>query len=155
MGLYTDIFFFDQAVSPPTAVYIHPEDVQEESIILHWKLPPEGQESYIQVKPNADIGETKKFLLNNTEEFKVDLLIPGMAYEIAVASVNNGNMSELKTIQCTLSKTSFNSRNYRLWYTQHQYHYRDYLTVLVAQVDLLNSQGSKLGYEMYWSNPNC
>ncbi|XP_054688920.1 phosphatidylinositol phosphatase PTPRQ isoform X5 [Grus americana] len=90
------------AVSPPTAVYIHPEDVQEESIILHWKLPPEGQESYIQVKPNADIGETKKFLLNNTEEFKVDLLIPGMAYEIAVASVNNGNMSELKTIQCTL-----------------------------------------------------
>ncbi|XP_075603740.1 phosphatidylinositol phosphatase PTPRQ isoform X2 [Balearica regulorum gibbericeps] len=90
------------AVSPPTAVYIHPEDVQEESVILHWKLPPEGQESYIQVKPNADIGETKKFLLNNTEEFKVDLLIPGMAYEIAVASVKNGNMSELKTIQCTL-----------------------------------------------------
>ncbi|GAB0176424.1 phosphatidylinositol phosphatase PTPRQ [Grus japonensis] len=93
---------FKTPVSPPTAVYIHPEDVQEESIILHWKLPPEGQESYIQVKPNADIGETKKFLLNNTEEFKVDLLIPGMAYEIAVASVNNGNMSELKTIQCTL-----------------------------------------------------
>ncbi|XP_075352394.1 phosphatidylinositol phosphatase PTPRQ [Mycteria americana] len=90
------------AVSPPTAVYIHPEDVQEESVILHWKLPQEGQESYIQVKPNADIGETKKFLLKNTEEVKVDLLIPGMAYEIAVASVNNGNMSELKTIQCTL-----------------------------------------------------
>ncbi|KAM6288701.1 phosphatidylinositol phosphatase PTPRQ [Spheniscus humboldti] len=90
------------AVSPPTAVYVHPEDVQEESVILHWKLPQEGHESYIQVKPNADIGETRKFLLNNTEEFKVDLLIPGMAYEIAVASVNNGNMSELKTIQCTL-----------------------------------------------------
>ncbi|KAM6302420.1 phosphatidylinositol phosphatase PTPRQ [Podargus strigoides] len=90
------------AVSPPTAVYIHSEDVQEESVILHWKLPQEGQESYIQVKPNAGIGETKKFLLNNTEEFKVDLLIPGMAYEIAVASVNNGNMSEPKTIQCTL-----------------------------------------------------
>ncbi|XP_075284511.1 phosphatidylinositol phosphatase PTPRQ [Opisthocomus hoazin] len=90
------------AVSPPTAIYIHPEDVQEESVILHWKLPQEGQKSYIQVKPNAGIGETKKFLLNNTEEFKVDLLIPGMAYEIAVASVNNGNMSELKTIQCTL-----------------------------------------------------
>ncbi|KAM6293009.1 phosphatidylinositol phosphatase PTPRQ [Porphyrio hochstetteri] len=90
------------ALSPPTAVYIHPEDVQEESVILHWKLPPEGQESYIEVKPNADIGETKNFLLKNTEEFKVDLLIPGMAYEIGVASVNNGNMSELKTIQCTL-----------------------------------------------------
>ncbi|XP_076189734.1 phosphatidylinositol phosphatase PTPRQ isoform X3 [Aptenodytes patagonicus] len=90
------------AVSPPTAVYIHPEDVQEESVILHWKLPQEGHESYIQVKPNPDIGEARKFLLNNTEEFKVDLLIPGMAYEIAVASVNNGNMSEPKTIQCTL-----------------------------------------------------
>ncbi|XP_064897471.1 phosphatidylinositol phosphatase PTPRQ isoform X3 [Columba livia] len=90
------------AVSPPTAVYIHPEDVQEESVILHWKLPQEGQESFIQVKPTADIGDTMKFLVSNTEEFKIDLLIPGMAYEIAVASVNNGNMSELKTIQCTL-----------------------------------------------------
>nr|XP_009937405.1 PREDICTED: uncharacterized protein LOC104333578 [Opisthocomus hoazin] len=104
----------ETTVSPPTAIYIHPEDVQEESVILHWKLPQEGQKSYIQVKPNAGIGETKKFLLNNTEEFKVDLLIPGMAYEIAVASVNNGNMSELKTIQCTLSKASFNGGNYRL-----------------------------------------
>ncbi|KAK2523744.1 hypothetical protein Q9966_012038 [Columba livia] len=90
------------AVSPPTAVYIHPEDVQEESVVLHWKLPQEGQESFIQVKPTADIGDTMKFLVSNTEEFKIDLLIPGMAYEIAVASVNNGNMSELKTIQCTL-----------------------------------------------------
>ncbi|XP_071655643.1 phosphatidylinositol phosphatase PTPRQ isoform X2 [Patagioenas fasciata] len=90
------------AVSPPTTVYIHPEDVQEESVILHWKLPQESQESFIQVKPTADIGDTMKFLVSNTEEFKIDLLIPGMAYEIAVASVNNGNMSELKTIQCTL-----------------------------------------------------
>ncbi|XP_054255688.1 phosphatidylinositol phosphatase PTPRQ [Indicator indicator] len=90
------------AVSPPTALYVQPENIQEESVILHWKLPQETQESYIQVKPKAAIGETKKFLLNNTEEFKVDLLIPGMLYEIGVASVNNGNMSELKTIQCTL-----------------------------------------------------
>ncbi|CAM9994968.1 unnamed protein product [Bubo scandiacus] len=90
------------AVSPPTAVYIHPEDVQEESVILHWKLPQESQESYIQVKTNADIGGTMNFLVNSTEEFKIDLLIPGMTYEISVASVNNGNMSELKTIQCTL-----------------------------------------------------
>ncbi|XP_071408259.1 phosphatidylinositol phosphatase PTPRQ isoform X1 [Pithys albifrons albifrons] len=90
------------AVSPPTAVYINPEDVQEESVMLHWKLPQECQESHIQVKPNADIGETKKFLLSNTEEFKIDLLIPGMTYEIAVASVTNGTLSELKIIQCTL-----------------------------------------------------
>ncbi|XP_027521561.1 phosphatidylinositol phosphatase PTPRQ isoform X4 [Corapipo altera] len=48
------------------------------------------------------MGETKKFILSNTEEFKIDLLIPGRTYEIAVASVNNGAMSELKTIQCTL-----------------------------------------------------
>ncbi|XP_068525200.1 phosphatidylinositol phosphatase PTPRQ isoform X4 [Anas acuta] len=90
------------AVSPPIAVFIYPEDVQEESVILHWKLLQEGQGSYIQVKPSADIGETMKFLVNNTEAFKIDHLIPGMSYEIAVASVNNGNMSELKTIQCTL-----------------------------------------------------
>lgn len=64
------------------------------------------------MKPNTGIGETKKFLLNNKEELKVDLLIPGMTYEIAVASVTNGNMSEPKTIQCTLSKTSFNGGNY-------------------------------------------
>lgn len=57
------------------------------------------------MKPNAGIGETKKFLLSNKEELKVDDLTPGMAYEIAVASVKNGTMSELKTIQCTLSKT--------------------------------------------------
>lgn len=107
MWFYTDIFFFDQAVSPPTAVYIHPEDVEEESVILHWKLPRECQESYIQVKPHAGIGEIKKFLLSNKEELKVDDLTPGMAYEIAVASVKNGTLSELKTIQCTLSKTLF------------------------------------------------
>ncbi|XP_071622442.1 phosphatidylinositol phosphatase PTPRQ [Heliangelus exortis] len=90
------------AVSPPTAVYIHPEDVEEESVIVHWKLPQVGHKSYIQVKPHTDKGETKKFFLNNTEEFKVRFLIPGMTYEISVASVKNGNMSELKTIQCTL-----------------------------------------------------
>ncbi|XP_040400705.1 tenascin-R-like [Cygnus olor] len=90
------------AVSPPIAVFIYPEDVQEESVILHWKLLQEDQGSYIQVKPSADISETMKFLVNNTEEFKIDHLIPGMSYEIAVASVNNGNMSEPKTIQCTL-----------------------------------------------------
>lgn len=105
--IYSDIFFFDQAVSAPTAVCIHPEDVEEESIILHWKLPQESEESYIQVKPNAGIGETKKFLLSNKEELKIDNLTPGMAYEIAVASVKNGTMSKLKTIQCTLSKTLF------------------------------------------------
>ncbi|XP_064365629.1 phosphatidylinositol phosphatase PTPRQ isoform X1 [Dromaius novaehollandiae] len=89
-------------VSPPTTVFIHPEDVQEESVILHWKLSQDGQESYIQVKPNSNIGETMKFLVNNTEDFKIDLLIPGMTYEISVASVDGGNMSEPKTIQFTL-----------------------------------------------------
>lgn len=59
------------------------------------------------MKPNASIGETKKFLLSNKEELKIDNLTPGMAYEIAVASVKNGTMSKLKTIQCTLSKTLF------------------------------------------------
>ncbi|XP_017659740.1 PREDICTED: receptor-type tyrosine-protein phosphatase beta-like [Lepidothrix coronata] len=101
-SILSPILKVETTVSPPTAVYIHPEDVQEESVILRWKLPRECQESYVQVKPNADMGETKKFILSNTEEFKIDLLIPGTTYEIAVASVNNGAMSELKTIQCTL-----------------------------------------------------
>lgn len=70
-------------------------------------LPRECQESYIQVKPSAGIGEMKKFLLSNKEELKVDDLTPGMSYQIAVASVKNGTMSELKTIQCTLSKRLF------------------------------------------------
>ncbi|KYO47826.1 phosphatidylinositol phosphatase PTPRQ isoform D [Alligator mississippiensis] len=90
------------AVSPPSRVFIHPEDVQEDSMILNWELPPEGQKSYIQVKPIMDVDETVTFQLNNTQSLKVDLLIPGMTYEIAVATVNNGNMSELKIIQCTL-----------------------------------------------------
>lgn len=59
------------------------------------------------MKPNVGIGETKKFLLSNKEELKIDDLTPGMAYEIAVASVKNGTMSKLKTIQCTLSKILF------------------------------------------------
>ncbi|XP_074980428.1 phosphatidylinositol phosphatase PTPRQ isoform X6 [Caretta caretta] len=90
------------AVSPPSNVVIHPEDVQEESVILHWKVPQEGLGSYIQVKPTADVDETVKFLVNTTDRFKINHLVPGMTYEIAVATVNNGNMSELKTIQCTL-----------------------------------------------------
>ncbi|XP_075788523.1 phosphatidylinositol phosphatase PTPRQ isoform X2 [Pelodiscus sinensis] len=90
------------AVSPPSNVFIHPEDVQEESIILYWKVPQEGLESYIQVKPTTEVDETVKFLVNTTGRLKINHLVPGMTYEIAVAIVNNGNMSELKTIQCTL-----------------------------------------------------
>ncbi|XP_067415991.1 phosphatidylinositol phosphatase PTPRQ isoform X5 [Emydura macquarii macquarii] len=90
------------AVSPPTNVFIDPEDVQEDTVILHWKVPQEGLESYIQVKPTTDVDETVKFLVNTTDRFKINHLVPGMTYEIAVATVNNGNMSELKTIQCTL-----------------------------------------------------
>ncbi|EMP36509.1 Phosphotidylinositol phosphatase PTPRQ, partial [Chelonia mydas] len=90
------------AVSPPSNVVIHPEDIQEESVILHWTVPQEGLGSYIQVKPTTDVDETVKFLVNTTDRFKINHLVPGMTYEIAVATVNNGNMSELKTIQCTL-----------------------------------------------------
>ncbi|KAG6925210.1 hypothetical protein G0U57_015193, partial [Chelydra serpentina] len=75
---------------------------QEESVILHWKVPQEGLGSYIQVKPTTDVDETVKFLVNTTDRFKINHLVPGMTYDIAVATVNNGNMSELKTIQCTL-----------------------------------------------------
>ncbi|XP_028601411.2 phosphatidylinositol phosphatase PTPRQ isoform X2 [Podarcis muralis] len=89
-------------VSPPTNVFIHPEDIGEDHVIIYWKLPQEGQESYIQARPSAVEDKNLVFLVNNTESFKIELLIPGMTYEIGVATVTNGNKSDLSTIQCTL-----------------------------------------------------
>ncbi|KAF7248535.1 Tenascin-N [Varanus komodoensis] len=89
-------------VSPPTSLFIPPEDVGEDHVVIYWKLPQEGQESYIQAKPSLVHDKSMMFLVNNTERFKIEPLIPGMTYEIGVATVTNGNRSELKTIQCTL-----------------------------------------------------
>lgn len=91
-------------MTPPTSLLIHPEDVGEDHVIISWKLPEEGQESYIQVKPTALKDKSMMFLVNNTERFKIEPLIPGMTYDIGVATVISGNKSDLTTIRCTLSK---------------------------------------------------
>ncbi|KAJ6651382.1 hypothetical protein lerEdw1_020955 [Lerista edwardsae] len=103
VSCYEDPLVVITDVSPPTNLSIHPLDTGEDHVILYWKLPQEGHGSYVQVKPSAAIAESMKFFLNNTERFKIEFLIPGMTYEIGVASVTNGNRSDLKTIHCTLS----------------------------------------------------
>ncbi|KAG8137923.1 hypothetical protein E2320_003863, partial [Naja naja] len=99
---YEDPIEIITGVTPPTSLLIHPEDVDEEHVIISWKLPEEGQESYIQVKPTAFKEKSMMFLVNDTEKFKIEPLIPGMTYDIGVATVISGNKSELTTIQCTL-----------------------------------------------------
>lgn len=97
-------FFLYLAVSPPTALLIHPENIGEDHVTISWKLPEEGKESYIQATPSTVMDKAITLLVNNIERFKIEHLIPGMTYEIGVATVTNGNRSNLKTIQCTLSK---------------------------------------------------
>ncbi|KAM8980513.1 phosphatidylinositol phosphatase PTPRQ isoform 3-T4 [Sarcophilus harrisii] len=90
-------------VSPPRNVSAKSDDVGEDSIILQWEPPHDSFEFYIQAKSISDASETIKHLVNNTNKFKIDLLTPGMTYDIGVATVKNGNKSELITIQKTLS----------------------------------------------------
>ncbi|KAH0616711.1 hypothetical protein JD844_028042 [Phrynosoma platyrhinos] len=89
-------------VSPPTDVFIYPEDVGEDHVIVYWKLPQEGQESYIQANTTTFKDKSMSFFVNNTDRLKIEHLIPGMTYEIGVATVTNGNKSDLHIIQCTL-----------------------------------------------------
>ncbi|XP_053114008.1 phosphatidylinositol phosphatase PTPRQ [Hemicordylus capensis] len=102
LSCHEDPILVITGVSPPTNIFIHPDDVGEDYVVIYWKLPQEGQESYIQAKSSAVMDKSMMFLINNTERFKIEHLIPGMTYEIGVASVFNGNRSDLKTIQCTL-----------------------------------------------------
>ncbi|XP_059042407.1 uncharacterized protein LOC131839212 [Mustela lutreola] len=93
-------------INPPQKVHIKPEDVGEDSIILQWESPPDGQEVYIQIKPSSDIREVLKLFVRNANRLKIDHLTPGMTYDIGMATVMNGNLSELVTIQQTLSLES-------------------------------------------------
>ncbi|XP_053260704.1 phosphatidylinositol phosphatase PTPRQ isoform X2 [Podarcis raffonei] len=102
LSCYEDPMLIVTGVSPPMNVFIYPEDIGEDHVIIYWKLPQEGQESYIQARPSAVEDKNMVFLVNNTESFKIELLIPGMTYEIGVATVTNGNKSDLNSIQCTL-----------------------------------------------------
>ncbi|XP_062838740.1 phosphatidylinositol phosphatase PTPRQ isoform X3 [Anolis carolinensis] len=99
---YEDPMVVITGVSPPTNVFIHPEDIGETHVIVSWKLPQEGEESYIQANAAMFKDKSMSVLVSNTEKFKIENLIPGMTYEIGVATVTNGNKSDLNTIQCTL-----------------------------------------------------
>ncbi|XP_041112261.1 phosphatidylinositol phosphatase PTPRQ-like [Polyodon spathula] len=91
------------AVSPPNSVSINPEDVGEENVTLQWDPPQEQiDEYYILVRSVTVGGDSKNYWVNNSNSFELSMLTPGMTYEIGVAAVRNGNMSELKTIQQTL-----------------------------------------------------
>lgn len=76
----------------------------EDSIILQWESPPDGHEVYIQIKPSSDIREVLTLFVRNANRLKIDHLTPGMTYDIGMATVMNGNLSELVTIQQTLSE---------------------------------------------------
>ncbi|XP_061060856.1 phosphatidylinositol phosphatase PTPRQ isoform X5 [Eubalaena glacialis] len=89
-------------INPPQKVYAKLEDVGEDSIILQWGSPQDGHEVYIQIKSISDRREVKKLFVKDANRVKVDHLIPGMTYDIGMATVMNGNLSELVTIQQTL-----------------------------------------------------
>nr|XP_012615211.1 uncharacterized protein LOC105868675 isoform X2 [Microcebus murinus] len=89
-------------INPFQKVYAKPEDVGEDRIILQWKPSQGGHEIYIQIKSVSDASEIMKLFIKDANRFKIDNLISGMTYDIGVATVINGNLSELVTIQQTL-----------------------------------------------------
>ncbi|KAM9072642.1 phosphatidylinositol phosphatase PTPRQ isoform 5-T6 [Megaptera novaeangliae] len=89
-------------INPPQKVYAKLEDVGEDSIILQWGSPQDGHEVYIQIESISDRREVRKLSVKDANRVKVDHLIPGMTYNIGMATVMNGNFSELVTIQQTL-----------------------------------------------------
>ncbi|KAJ8776540.1 hypothetical protein J1605_015435 [Eschrichtius robustus] len=89
-------------INPPQKVYAKLGDVGEDSIILQWGSPQDGHEVYIQIETISDRREVRKLFVKDANRVKVDHLIPGMTYDIGMATVMNGNFSELVTIQQTL-----------------------------------------------------
>lgn len=76
----------------------------EDSIILQGEPSQGGHEIYIQIKSILDPSEIMKLFIKDANRFKVDNLMSGITYDIGVATVINGNLSELITIQQTLSE---------------------------------------------------
>ncbi|XP_053319639.1 phosphatidylinositol phosphatase PTPRQ [Spea bombifrons] len=89
-------------VSPPQGMWIDPAEVEVDYLILHWEPLPQADQFCIQVKALKDPAETVVYFSNNTKKMKIGSLEPGMTYEIGMSAVQNGNMSEMKTIQQTL-----------------------------------------------------
>ncbi|XP_015208369.2 phosphatidylinositol phosphatase PTPRQ isoform X2 [Lepisosteus oculatus] len=97
--------FITTAVSPPSRVYINPEDVGVENVTVHWEVEQEEDidEYYVLVRSVTVGGDTKSYWVNSSNSFKLSMLSPGMTYEIGVAAVKSGNMSEMKTVLQTLN----------------------------------------------------
>nr|XP_033808593.1 phosphatidylinositol phosphatase PTPRQ isoform X3 [Geotrypetes seraphini] len=87
-------------VSPPSKVFV--EDVDEESLVLHWETQHTDPEFYIQVTSIAGAENNINYTVKHKNSLQIKSLIPGMTYEIGVATVQNGNMSEMKTTIQTL-----------------------------------------------------
>ncbi|KAK2496119.1 hypothetical protein MC885_007523 [Smutsia gigantea] len=89
-------------INPPQKVFAKPEDVGEDSMVLQWELPQDGHEVYIQIKSVTDAREVMELFVKDANRYKIDNLTPGMTYDIGMATVMNGNLSKLVTIQQTL-----------------------------------------------------
>ncbi|XP_066579876.1 phosphatidylinositol phosphatase PTPRQ isoform X2 [Amia ocellicauda] len=97
-------FIFIVAVSPPSSVYVNPEDVGVRNVTVHWESAQEEEidEYYILVRSVTVGGDVKNYWVNSSNCFEISMLTPGMTYEIGVAAVKHGNMSEMKTVLQTL-----------------------------------------------------
>ena len=89
--------------------------MDEDSIILQWEPPQDSHEVYIQIRSMADTREIRKLFVKDANSCKIDHLIPGMTYDIGMATVMNGNLSELVTIQQTLSENRILFISYQIF----------------------------------------
>ncbi|XP_075130612.1 phosphatidylinositol phosphatase PTPRQ [Leptodactylus fuscus] len=92
---------FITEVNPLDRIGIEPNSVEEDNLVLQWDSPQDLHQIYIHVKSLVDNSEVS-YDVNDTDNFRVGALIPGMTYEIGLSVVMNGNRSEMKTLQQTL-----------------------------------------------------
>ncbi|XP_053439335.1 uncharacterized protein LOC128580901 [Nycticebus coucang] len=87
-------------INLPQKVYAKPEDVGEDSVILPWEPSRDRHKIHIHISgPIPGPTEIRKLFMEYGNRFKIYNLIPGMTYDIGVATMINGNVSELVTIQ--------------------------------------------------------
>ena len=98
------IYLFLKGINPPQNVYVKLEDVREDSVNLQRELPPDSHGVYIQITSASDTRGVRKLFAKDANRVKVDNLTPGMTYDIGLATVVNGNLSTLVTLQQTLSE---------------------------------------------------
>lgn len=109
------MYVFLKGINPPQKICVKPEDVDEDSIILQWEPSQDSHEVYIQIRSIANTREIRKLFVKDANSCKIDHLIPGMTYDIGMATVMNGNLSELVTIQQTLSENQILFISYQIF----------------------------------------